>query len=406
VISDGAALTHGERLDTDIVVVGAGPAGITTALEASRWGMRVVVLESGARDFDPAVQELSEAAHSDPNVHAPLRIATRRQLGGTSAIWGGRCVPYDPIDFTARDIAPGSSWPISYEQLLPYYGRACDWLLCGRPVFDARLVPTLDRPVVPGFVDGEVKATDLERWSLPTDFGKSYRKRLASDAGVRLFTNVTATEIVSDAGGTATHVCARTRDGKTVAVAARAVVVAAGGLESTRLLMDSRSGTSDGPLGGESGHLGRWYMAHLEGVIALAEFSGPPRETVYGFERDVDGTYIRRRFTFTTEHLLRRIVVHLPHSGLPTRASLRPRSAASLAHRYPHSRNALRTHGAFPQRPARAQRAHASSGDGSLRDTVRDTAGPSLRAPPTGILRVQRAERLPVAVSRRAPAES
>ena len=77
-------------------------------------------------------------------------------------------------------------------------------------------------------------------------------------------------------------------------------VVASGGLESTRLLMAS-TGPWGGQLGNESDHLGRWYMAHLEGVVANVQFTTPPRQTVYGYERDVDGVYIRRRFGFSRE---------------------------------------------------------------------------------------------------------
>ena len=52
------------------------------------------------------------------------------------------------------------------------------------------------------------------------------------------------------------------------------VIVAAGGLESTRLLMCSpgRDGSS---IGDHSGQLGHWYMAHLEGVIADLVLSAP-----------------------------------------------------------------------------------------------------------------------------------
>jgi len=86
-------------------------------------------------------------------------------------------------------------------------------------------------------------------------------------------------------------------------VKAQQVVVAAGGLESTRLLMNSRS-PDGGQLGNHSGHLGRWYMGHLEGVVASIEFSTPPEATSFRYERDIDGVYVRRRLTFTPEFLV------------------------------------------------------------------------------------------------------
>jgi hypothetical protein len=60
----------------------------------------------------------------------------------------------------------------------------------------------------------------------------------------------------------------------------------------------------------ESGHLGRWYMAHLERVAANVQFTTTTRSTIYGYERDIDRVYIRRRFAFTQEFQQRH---HLPN---------------------------------------------------------------------------------------------
>ena len=42
-------------------------------------------------------------------------------------------------------------------------------------------------------------------------------------------------------------------------------------------------------------------MAHVEGVVAHVRFTTPPRETIYDYERDVDGVYVRRRISFSRE---------------------------------------------------------------------------------------------------------
>ena len=98
-IEDLGALRDDVGMAADLAVVGAGPAGIVVALEAAKQGISVVLIESGGRTFDQSVQELAEAAQWDRSRHAPLHLTTRRQVGGTSNIWGGRCVPYDPVDF-------------------------------------------------------------------------------------------------------------------------------------------------------------------------------------------------------------------------------------------------------------------------------------------------------------------
>ena len=69
------------------------------------------------------------------------------------------------------------------------------------------------------------------------------------------------------------HLECRTLEGKQIRVRGREYVVACGGLESTRLLLASR-GPAGKALGDHSGHLGRWYMAHVEGVIANVRILG------------------------------------------------------------------------------------------------------------------------------------
>lgn len=289
---------------TEVVVVGAGPSGITTALELGRRGVDVVLVESGRSRYDEQIQRLSDAAHWDEQIHAPMSLAVRRQVGGTSTIWGGRCVPYDPVDFVERKFVPRIAWPLTYSEIQPYFERACDWMRAGQAAFDVRQLPHLPKHIVPGLVDDGVTTTSLERWSLPTDFGKVYRSELQSLPNVRLVTGLTCTEILVTSESRRAHgVRCKSLDGVSVTVRADSVVVAAGGLESTRLLMES-TGPGGGQLGNHSGHLGRWYMGHLEGVIADVQFDTDPRATIYGYERDRDGVYVRRRFAFQQDYLL------------------------------------------------------------------------------------------------------
>jgi choline dehydrogenase-like flavoprotein len=292
-------------IQADVAVVGAGPAGIVVALELARAGHRVVLLESGGTSFDASAQRLADLSGEDSR-HVGAELSMRRQVGGSSNLWGGRCVPFDPIDFEPRPIVGDVRWPVGYEEVSPYLQRACDWCKCGRAVFDACLLPELvGRSLVPGFRDGEVRATELERWSLPTNFGRVYRRDLEQSPYLQLETGVTCTEIVPHEAPTAgprtvDHLVASRRDGSKLEVRARRYVIAAGGLGTTRLLFASRSRDPDG-IGNHSGHLGRWYMAHVEVRVGTVTFTTSPERTIYGHERDRDGVYVRRRFTFTPE---------------------------------------------------------------------------------------------------------
>jgi choline dehydrogenase-like flavoprotein len=303
-IVDALALAHDTTLTGEVVVVGAGPAGIVTALELGAAGIDVILLESGRWKPDPRVQRLGEAVLVDERRHSPSSITTRRQIGGTSVIWGGRCVPFDPIDFDRREYVPDARWPVGYDEVRPYFQRACDWLVCGRAVFEAAAVPALQHSaLVPGLPDGAVRTSTLERWSLPTDFGREYRRQLRESLRVRLVSPVTCTEIVCDeADPRVRHLTTRALDGRRITVRGRRYVLACGGLETTRLLLASRA-PSGRPVGDHSAHLGRWYMAHVEGGVARARFGTPARATQYAYARDIDGVYIRRRISFAREYL-------------------------------------------------------------------------------------------------------
>lgn len=301
---DGAHLPKQATLTAEVAIVGAGPAGITLALELADAGHQVLLIESGGSSYSSDIQHLGDTVGNDP-LHAPMSMATRRQIGGTSNLWSGRCVPFDPVDFQRREIVGDARWPVSYAELETYFPRACGWLKCGQPVFDADQIPGLaGESLIPGWPDGDIRAKSLERWSLPTNFGRIYRARLKRSPLLTLASNLTCTEIVCHPDGRGVEcLLARTLAGSEVLVRAQRYVLAAGGVESTRLLFASDR-RHPGGIGNHSGHLGRWYMCHVRACLARVRFATPPQATIYGFERDPAGVYVRRRFTFSRDYLI------------------------------------------------------------------------------------------------------
>jgi hypothetical protein len=291
----------GTVIEADVAVVGAGPIGIVTALELTRAGVRVVLVESGLEHMDQAAQGLAvpDSRHND-YFHSRSEVSVRRQLGGTTALWGGRCVKFDPIDFEDRSITAHAPWPISYEDVEPFWQRACDWAVCGRAAFNAREIPEIAyRDMVAGLPDDVVRTTDLERWSLPTRFGRQYAAALRDASGLTVWTGLTCVEIVTtDTGDTVDHLVVKTLDGREGTVVATEYVIATGGLEATRLLLASDR-RHPGGLGNQGGHLGHWYMSHVAGRVAAAKFTTDG--IIHEHERDSEGVYVRRRFTFSPQ---------------------------------------------------------------------------------------------------------
>lgn len=136
-IEEVGNIPNGACLQSDICIVGAGPAGISLALDLSGRGISVLLLESGHIEPDAKTQSLYEGEVADARMHSPPDKYRIRQLGGSSAIWGGRCMPMDPIDFESRAYVPHSGWPLSYDDLLPYYPTANALAEAGRFSYDA-----------------------------------------------------------------------------------------------------------------------------------------------------------------------------------------------------------------------------------------------------------------------------
>jgi choline dehydrogenase-like flavoprotein len=296
-----ADISAGALLRAEVVVVGAGPLGIVTALELADRGRRVLLIESGHLSPNDEAQDLSNpGGEGDDMWHVAKPLAVRRQVGGASTMWGGRSVPFDPIDYEPRAGQPEDLWPMRHGDVAPYLERACEWCQCGRPIFNATQLPELaSSEMIPGLPDGIVRTTDLERWALPTRFGQYYQKRLIQHPNIDLVTGLTCVHVAcTETGDSVDHLELRGLDGEQAIAIADHYVIAAGGLETTRLLLASDDIHPDG-IGNHSDHLGRWYMAHVEARVATLHLDTPPESTIYDHERDADGVYVRRRFTIS-----------------------------------------------------------------------------------------------------------
>lgn len=294
-ILDANSIPPGSVLQADVCVVGAGPAGIALALTLAERGIKVLLLESGHRRLDAATQALYEGEVADDGLHSPPDKYRHRRLGGSSAIWGGRCMPFDALDFETRPQVALSGWPISYEDLLPYYPAANEWAEAGRFAYDsAETLPGVP-PLLAGFESARVHSSGLERFSCPTHFGERYAARMQAAAGLRVVLGASCTALhLAPDGASLAGLSVRSLQGAHWRVSARHTVLASGGLECARLLLASRDVEPAG-VGNAHDMVGRHYMCHIAGNVGLLKVKGSPSAVRHGYEMSADGIYCRRR---------------------------------------------------------------------------------------------------------------
>ncbi len=273
----------------DVCIVGAGPVGISMAVELQRLGHSVLLLESGRNGPDQRIQQLSDAEFADPALHDDMAIAVSRQLGGTSNLWGGFCVEYDAIDFLPRPALVDARWPIAYEDLRPHYRRACEYTRSGDPVFVSAVDGVAARDPAFSFDTVERSAGTQQLQIIHRD---TLHKSPQID--VRLGATVVGFDFGDDGRVVGLDV-ARSDGDEKVRIPVRTLVIAAGGLESTRLLLSAER-RSPGRIAGANGPLGRYYMGHLIGDIADIEFAATGLENAFDYFVDGHGSYVRRRF--------------------------------------------------------------------------------------------------------------
>jgi choline dehydrogenase-like flavoprotein len=279
---DARDVPSGREIVADLVVVGAGLAGIAIARSWAGSGFTVALLESGGRQRDAAVQDLYAGSavvrgpdDSEMAIDAYLTSSRIRALGGSGAVWGGKCVPLDEADFRPRQGVPHSGWPMTRRELSPYYDRASD--LLGVPRLHRAGAAEADpgRRTLPMRADRFFSAPRAySRFSGAFDAPafESFRTSFAAPAEVTVWLNLNVTEIrLSADARSVDRLELATLDGRRHTARARAYVLAAGGIENARLMLASTSVRPEG-VGNGAGLVGRFFQGHaLQAVHAEGE---------------------------------------------------------------------------------------------------------------------------------------
>ena len=275
-IIDARTLPNRTVVETEICIIGAGPAGITLAREFDSQKFRVVLLEGGGLAYDRAGQALYRGENIGL-AYEDLDEMRSRYFGGSSNCWGGFCRPLDPHDFETREWVPNSGWPFQRDELLPYYRRAQSVLQLGRFEYDPRQWEAwANRPDARFLPFDRNRAVSLvAQLSPPTRFGQIYGREIARSANVTAFLNANVTEIETPGHGrTVTGLQVRTLAGRAFQVVGKTYILATGGVENARLLLVSNRYQAGG-VGNQNDVVGRYFMDHPRIHCSTIAFNDP-----------------------------------------------------------------------------------------------------------------------------------
>jgi choline dehydrogenase-like flavoprotein len=278
---------HRTMIDTDVCIIGAGPAGITLARELVGQPFRVCLLEAGGREPEHDVRPVAHGAVTGLS-YDQLDVPRLRGFGGNSHRWflpvpgghGLRLRPLDAIDFEQRAGVPFSGWPFDRRHLEPYYERANQafragpfryepehWEDEGRAQWslgDGVVSPIFQFALGDWFYDDD--RTELDRSpNVTTILHANVRELELDDAGVAVDAVLVCTD---PAGQCVINPPGDDRDvplalpGSTFRVKAKVFVLACGGTENPRLLLASNRDRERG-LGNQHDLVGRFFMEHL-----------------------------------------------------------------------------------------------------------------------------------------------
>ncbi|MEQ1948147.1 MAG: GMC family oxidoreductase [Bryobacteraceae bacterium] len=295
-IRDARQLLPDAEIECDVCIVGSGAAGITCAIELGRAGLDVILLEAGGHRFSKKDQRNYRGAVVDPDHHGALDMYRHRRLGGTTCVWGGRCAPFDELDFQSRSYVPFSGWPVDAAQMHPFYERAHAYCDLGEYDYSTAGDAVLRKgELVPGFRADDVLTDQIWRFSMPTDFGKRYGDELTKSSNVTAYLHANALQLFSSETGECVRAleCASV-PGRKFQVRANDFILASGGLEVARLLLLSKAVHSNG-IGNDRDLVGRFYGSHITGNCGDIQLA-PGVRPIWDYERTQEGIYSRRTF--------------------------------------------------------------------------------------------------------------
>jgi glucose dehydrogenase len=264
----------------DVCIVGSGPAGCVLGTELARAGVRTLIVEAGvnpsAMSPNSGYSQLNVATQSG-DMPYPL-TATRAMLpGGTTSLWTGNTPRLLPLDFEHNAFTPpGAGWPITYREIDPFYELAEQTLqVIGEsnvryaPKRRRALPPTIGSNRLTKDLLASIDIASYDTFRSRTKFGGPVRVArdllpvFSRESTAIFLPGVIARRFIADDSTQIGNVLLEDLDGGQKFLPARVFVLAAGGVESARRLLLSRSAHFPHGIGNHHDQVGRAFNDHF-----------------------------------------------------------------------------------------------------------------------------------------------
>jgi choline dehydrogenase-like flavoprotein len=293
---DARNIDNNSIIEGDICIVGAGAAGVSIALEWQNTPYKVILLEGGGFEYDEKIQELYDGETTGQR-YFPLKSTRYHAFGGTTRLWGGYCSPLDEIDFKKREWVEYSGWPITKRDLMPYYGKAIEYLDLHSPDFSVTKWISEIEESQELLEYNNMVWSKMWQFSPPTRFGIKYKDLIINATNIFLYTYANATNILlNEAKNKVAEIQVKNYNNKTHTIKAKHYILASNALQNTRLLLASNSQINVG-IGNDHDNVGRYFMDHLEIKSAELWLVKPLPMELYVHKKE--GTIARAEFSLT-----------------------------------------------------------------------------------------------------------
>lgn len=215
------SITSEKTLNYDVIIIGAGAAGITIANKLANTQKKIALIEGGGLEYSQISQE-SYKGFNTGDKYFELDKARLRYFGGSTNHWEGQCRSFEKIDFNREYLGTKYNWPVTLDEIKIYNNEACSILE----------IPSYFNDVN---IDDEVKQIEFH-FSPPVRFKDKYLEKLKNSKNVDIYLNSSIVDFIGDSN-VVKSAKFKSFSNNEIILSGKKFILAMGGIENCRFLL-------------------------------------------------------------------------------------------------------------------------------------------------------------------------